>query len=223
MKKGIRVAIVDDSRADGVLLGRRLSELPLWDIEYELFEDPEQALVRVPLFQPDVLFVDYLLGPATGTALIQQLLQNGCKASCILLTGMGGERAAVEALRAGAHDYLTKDEASAETLDRVLRHADEQRKTTQALQISEGKYRQLVESTPDWVWSTDDSDRLTFTNDAIHKLLGYAPDEVLGQTRSSFIHPEDRAIAKQLLSGPAQAAAAWRNQPFRSGVPPEFS
>ncbi len=215
MKTGICVAIIDDSRADGVLLGRRLYELPFWEIEYKIFEDPEEALLHIPTLRPDVVFIDYLLGPMTGTALIQRLLEEGCEAACVLLTGMGGERAAVEALRAGAQDYLTKDEASPESLDRVLRHVMEQRRASHALQVSENKYRQLVESTPDWVWSTDNMDCITYSNDAIEKLLGYTPDELLGRPRSSLLHPDDRSLAKQLLSELACASHGWRNQPFR--------
>lgn len=57
------------------------------------------------------------------------------------------------------------------------------------LRDSEAKYRYLVENSPDIVWSADAEGRLTFISDTSEALLGWRPDEVIGQHYAVLIHP----------------------------------
>ena len=51
-----------------------------------------------------------------------------------------------------------------------------------AVQTGEERYRNLVETTFDWVWETDANGRYTYTSPKVQTLLGYSPAEVLGRT-----------------------------------------
>ncbi len=71
---------------------------------------------------------------------------------------------------------------------------------TRQLAESEARYRDLVESSPDWVWETDEHGLYRFSNGRVRDLLGYEPKEVLGRHAFEFLSPEDR----QRIAGLAQ-------------------
>jgi len=71
----------------------------------------------------DLVVVDSRIGDEDGLELVRQLRGARLEAPILMLTGRGGEESAVEALRAGATDYLNKASLSAEALRRSLRYA----------------------------------------------------------------------------------------------------
>src|SRR5665213_3048196 len=71
----------------------------------------------------DVLLIDYHLDPDDGLELLRELVNGGCTTPIILLTGQADRRLAVEAIKAGAFDYLVKGEVTSAILDLSLRHA----------------------------------------------------------------------------------------------------
>ncbi|MDY7016263.1 MAG: PAS domain S-box protein, partial [Cyanobacteriota bacterium] len=91
-----------------------------------------------------------------------------------------------------------------------LNHTLEERvrERTAQLQESEAKFRNLVESSQDLIWSVDALGRFTFVNPAVRQIYGYDPDELLGRPFSELVLPEQRdrdsAIFERLLSGEMQ-------------------
>ncbi|GMT41944.1 MAG: hypothetical protein IEMM0002_0355 [bacterium] len=134
MKIKLSALIIDDNPADANILGRYLQELKIWYVEYAVAQSGMEALEKAGESAPDVIFVDYHLGAETGTDVIRSFKEAGSRAAFILLTGMGGEKAAVEALREGACDYLAKSDLSPEMLERSLRHVTERRRAENKLQ-----------------------------------------------------------------------------------------
>ena len=61
------------------------------------------------------------------------------------------------------------------------------------LQESESRFRSLVEKSPDWIWEVDAEGCYTYTSPYIEHLLGYKPDEVIGQTFFSLMPGDERA------------------------------
>src|SRR5689334_18115447 len=80
--------------------------------------------------QHDVCLLDYRLGARTGVELLRAALEQGCKSPIILLTGQGEHEIDMEAMKAGAADYLVKGRLDAGTLERSIRYAAERRRAT---------------------------------------------------------------------------------------------
>jgi PAS domain S-box-containing protein len=83
------------------------------------------------------------------------------------------------------------------------KHAEEE------LRQSEERYRLIVETTNEWIWAMDLAGRMTYNNEAVHVILGYPPDEILGRDTLQFIHPEDLPAAQELVAKSIAGRTGW--------------
>ncbi len=79
-----------------------------------------------------------------------------------------------------------------------------------ALKASEKKYRDLVDSMTDWVWSMDADGVHHFTNKAVETLLGCQVEEVVNSSIYPLIHPDSIPAAKAALEKGIQHKTGWR-------------
>jgi PAS domain S-box-containing protein len=73
----------------------------------------------------------------------------------------------------------------------VARDVTERRQAEEALKASEKKYMDLVENSPDIIYSLDPEGHFTFLGGALRSLLGYSPQELLGKHFRCIVKPED--------------------------------
>ena len=88
-------------------------------------------------------------------------------------------------------------------------------KAGRALRDSEEKYRYLVESTRDWVWSINKEGYTTFSNGAIKHLLGYEVHEIKGTSSFSLMHPDDRKRFQKHYHKVVEQKRGWKNAVIR--------
>jgi DNA-binding NtrC family response regulator len=98
-----KILIVDDEEAARYGLRRALKN-------YETVEagSVEQARVTAASFRPDLILLDINLPGASGLDYLRELTATDNSPLVIMITAHGSERTAVEAIRAGAYDYLAK-------------------------------------------------------------------------------------------------------------------
>jgi PAS domain S-box-containing protein len=68
------------------------------------------------------------------------------------------------------------------------------------LTVSEARHRDLVVSSPDWIWEVDARGAYTYASPRIQELLGYAPEEVLGRTPFDLMPPEEARRVGPILA-----------------------
>ncbi|MEG4344964.1 PAS domain S-box protein [Microcoleus sp. A003_D6] len=87
----------------------------------------------------------------------------------------------------------------------VSRDMTERKQAEEAVKASETKYRSLVETSQDMIWSVDATGRYTFVNPAVKYIYGYEPAEMLDRPFSDFMTPEqaqkDLAVFARLFTG----------------------
>lgn len=86
-----------------------------------------------------VILLDYILPDINGLEVFSKLREQGCTLPVIMVTGQGGEQVAVEAMKAGAADYVTKNEDFVNVLPVVVRQVLE--KETLKVQLAEAEKR----------------------------------------------------------------------------------
>lgn len=74
---------------------------------------------------------------------------------------------------------------------------DDHRQTQSALEASERRYRQIIESTHLGVWLIDSQGKTQFINEQMATMLGYEPREMLGRSAFDFVFPEDMSEGQQ--------------------------
>ncbi len=85
-----------------------------------------------------------------------------------------------------------------------------------ALQASEARYRQIVETTNEGIWVVDENSRTTFVNQQMAALVGCAPEEMLGQPVTMFLFPEDLADHQEKLAQRQQGQTEVYEQRLRT-------
>jgi two-component system, cell cycle sensor histidine kinase and response regulator CckA len=136
-----RLLLVEDDEEDYLLTKKLLRDGGPASLQVHWVKSYDRALeeLRTPY---NVCLVDYGLGARDGLTLIAQAIADGFRGPMILLTGQGDHGLDVEAMRAGAADYLVKGQTTPQLMERVIRHAIDRKDAEAALQVSEARLRQ---------------------------------------------------------------------------------
>jgi diguanylate cyclase (GGDEF)-like protein len=121
----LRILIVDDCREDRELYRRLIARAFEQDHVVAESETAEQALESIAEAEPHCVLLDYQLPDLDGLAFLSALRAGSgeTRIPVVMLTGRGDEMVAVQAMKRGAQDYLTKSEATAESLRRAIQGA----------------------------------------------------------------------------------------------------
>jgi len=116
---GARVLVVDDDPAS-----RRLLEVRLRPLECDVItaSNGEQALATIRKDAPDLVLLDLQMPRMGGMDVLRMLRQDGIEVPTIVITAHGSIEIAVEAMKAGAYDFVTKP-IDANHFDIVVRKA----------------------------------------------------------------------------------------------------
>src|ERR1041384_8855968 len=70
--------------------------------------DGEQALTQIEAFHPAIVLTDLVMPKMGGLDLLKKIQESGDPITSVILTAQGTVETAVEAIKEGAYDYLTK-------------------------------------------------------------------------------------------------------------------
>jgi PAS domain S-box-containing protein len=68
-----------------------------------------------------------------------------------------------------------------------------------ALQRNEARYRNLVDTAQEGIWSMDKEGKTTFANRRMAEMLGYTPEEMLGRPVADFVHGDGSSVVSGIL------------------------
>ena len=121
--KSLNILLIEDDEDDAFYIKDILNEglgNPLPKIEH--FSSIEKNLKQINPFDYNLALFDYRLGKTNGIELVRNFRHQNCNIPIILLTGQGDQEVAVEAMKAGATDYLTKGKLSIESVTKSIRY-----------------------------------------------------------------------------------------------------
>jgi PAS domain S-box-containing protein len=212
----IRVLLVEDEPAHAELV-RRAFEARGGRVQLHIAESLSEARAQLAdsATLPHLIISDWRLPDGEG----MELLSSGgarLTVPVMIMTSHGNERVAVDALKAGALDYVVKSETTLLDMphlaERVLRDWEvrvERERMQQALRDSEGRFRLLAENATDVISRHDLQGAVLYVSPSCRAVLGYEPADLIGQPGLDLVHPDDRATVDS-----AQATAADRTRPF---------
>lgn len=193
MSKSLRVLHIEDSVRDFALLQRHLTGNG-YALVSERVDTPAAMSAALSGGDWDIILCDYSMPQFDALGALALLKQTGLEIPLIIISGTVGETVAVEAMRAGAHDYLMKDNLArlAPTIERELHEAEnrrarqnaeaERKAANEGQQASELRYRRLFESAQEGILIIDAATgEIVDANPYIIATLGYSYEELVGK------------------------------------------
>jgi len=197
MLRQSRVMIVDDDPETLALLREVIAKE---GYQVESAEDAESALRQIGDWQPDLVITDIHMPGMDGLALLAAVREKAPEILVILLTAYGSLKTAVDAIKAGAFDYLSKPfivEDIRLVVRRALEHKKLQRENRSLRDQLRERYRfdNLVGSSPGMV--------------AVYRLVAR-----VAETDSTVLIQGESGTGKELIARAIHANSARSNGPF---------
>ena len=196
MDTSIRVLIIDDSEDDCFLLVRQLKKGG-FNPTYERVDIAETMTEALDNHQWDLILCDYSMPGFSAFSALEIYNRNGFDMPFIIVSGTIADEIAVDAMKAGAHDYIMKNNMTRliPAIERELREAENRRERKRAdrkLKRSEEKYRSLFEESRDAIYMSAQQGDLVDFNQSTLDLFGYSREEMFGLgTKTVFVDPDE--------------------------------
>ena len=150
----------------------------------------------------DAIISDYHLPSFTGLEAMAMAKKRCPLTPFILVSGTIGEQAAIDSLKAGATDYILKQqpERLPSAVRRAVKEAAERAKLREAeleLARREKYFRTLTENSLDILCIINREGNVAHTSASVKNVLGYAPEELLGHPAFALVHAEDLPRAQE--------------------------
>ncbi|MBX3159126.1 MAG: response regulator [Deltaproteobacteria bacterium] len=211
----LRALIVEDVEADARLLLRELRRGG-FEVAFERVETPER-LVQALALPWDIVISDFSMPRLSAPRALELVKERDLDLPFIIVSGTVDEETAVEAMRAGANDFIAKGKFARliPAVQRELRDARlraERRKIQRTLLDTQQTLDAIVRCAPAFIVALDEAGRIKFVN---HRLPHQAPDEIAGTAWLDYITPDDRdEVAERFRA----VLATGESQAFETGL-----
>jgi len=210
--KPLKLLLVEDSEDDAALLLLRLRQGG-YKVQSQRVDTAPAMRGALQRERWDLVISDYVMPQFSGLAALAVLQEQGADIPFIIVSGHIGEDTAVASMKAGAHDYLMKDNLARlvpaverEIAEAQIRHA--RRQADEKLR-QEHSFRETIEaSIPSGIAVVDMQKRQAYVNPAFCAMVGRSESELVG-AKPPYVYwpPEERQVMieafEQIIAGKA--------------------
>ena len=205
MTHRLRALLVEDSESDALLLALELERAGI-TLDFERVDTAPTlaaALDRETAWQ--IVLSDYHMPGFGGLAALAMVREKLPEIPFIIVSGTIGEDIAVQAMKAGAHDYVMKSNLArlAPAIRREMREAAvrrEARLAAEALRESERRFSAMLANVELMSLMLDGEARVTYVNDHLLRSTGWTRQEVLGQDWFARFVPSEEQRARAVFA-----------------------
>jgi PAS domain S-box-containing protein len=194
MKQPLKFLFVEDVSADAELIFHEISKSGI-DFEKRLVDNKIDFLAAMKSFEPDLIISDYSLPQFDGLSAL--FLRNELTPSTpfILVTGSINEEIAVESMKAGADDYVIKQNLSrlGPAIMAAMKKKEiylEKEQAEKALQESEELIKTFINTNRDIMFVKDDKLRYIIVNEGTLRFFNLRRDQILFKTDFELVDSE---------------------------------
>ncbi len=209
----ISILLVEDNPHDALLMRRMLNGAAAGQCALTHETCLADAVRRLPEHKVDIVLLDLGLPDASGLEAVRLMLEAAPLLPVVVLTGRDDETLAMQALRAGAQDFLIKGESQAALVLRALRHAIERKTLEERLFLEQERAQVTLNSIGDAVVCTDNDGLVTFFNAGAEALTGLMTASAVGRPLEDSLQLMDDAgeLVRLGLELPAAAPSGRSN------------
>lgn len=189
-----RVLFIDDDEDDFVIFKDLISRIPQSNYKVDWCKKFDAIVDLICKTQYDICFIDYFLGSRNGLDLMKSCLSCKPDLPFIFLTGKGNQDISIEALHAGASDYLVKSELNTEKLERCIRYCIEKAEVLRKYRLSELRFRNIYEQSVDAIFIADEKLNFKNFNPSLLELTGYSKQILEKSNLFDFIDNESESV-----------------------------
>ena len=213
---GLRILLIEDSPVSTEIVRAYLLSPASGGMHLEAVESLGEGLARLEQTKIDLVLLDLVLPDSRGYETFERFHRKAPTVPVIVLTGMDDDRVAENAVRAGAQDYLFKDELTPAALLRSIRYAHERSRAAARLEESERRLRAVVEDQTELICRFEPDGALTFVNPAFCRFFGRSEVELQAWNFFDLFPEDDRLeIATHLASLEPKKNIQTREQAFQ--------
>ncbi|MGA8259928.1 MAG: PAS domain S-box protein [Arenicellales bacterium] len=211
--KPLRILFVEDSGEDTAILLQELRDGG-FEPQFERVDTAEAMRRAFSASVWDAVICDYAIPHFAIPEALKVLQESEHDLPFIVVAGRAEEESAIELMKAGAHDFVMKDnlERLVPALSREMTAAELRRQHTLAQALlgeSELRFRILEAASPVGIFHTDAAGRCLYVNERWAQMAGMAPAAALEKGWEAAVHPDDR---EQVTAERDRCLA--QNQPF---------
>jgi two-component system cell cycle sensor histidine kinase/response regulator CckA len=173
-----KILLVDDDEDDYIIVRDLISRIGNRRHQLEWINNYDAGLAAVRRGEHDICLLDYRLGERTGLELLRESQSFNHRPPMILLTGQGDHEIDIEAMKAGAAEYLIKGQLNSDMLERAIRYAIAGKRAEQNLRRERDLISRIMETSPVGIVVTDQSGRIIFANRCAENVLGLTKDVI---------------------------------------------
>ena len=210
MNEKLNLLVIDDDEVDRMAVARALRKSPLDFVLREAHDGPlGLEVLNSDAF--DCVLLDYRLPGDDGLDILRKIRSNGIRTPIIMLTRQGDEQLAVELMKAGASDYLTKDRMTPENLIRSVQYVIRSFRAEEQLQESRERYAVAVQGANDGIWDWHLKSGEIFFSPRWKSMIGFEEDQISGNPQEWWnrIHPDDIERVKSEFEAHLEGRTPW--------------
>ncbi len=200
MKKQILRALLVEHEIDDVAriktLLHEVREKAIEVIHVGSLAEAERSLASVT---PDVILASVTLPDAQGVRIVTVLDAAAPSTPIIALTQLRDNGISLDVMRAGAQDFLVKEELDSRLLSRSLRYAIERKNVQEQLRLSEEHFRSLIDLSLDVIMVISVDGNVRYASPSIKHVLGYDVATIVGKRLFDLVHPDDEFLFRRPL------------------------
>lgn|GEM_PF-603797 len=191
MTMPLSVLLLEDSEDDALIVLRELKRGG-YDVTYQRIETAPMMRTALTAQNWDVILSDYSMPAFSAPEALKIIQQMHMDIPFIIISGTVGEDVAVEAMKAGANDFFSKDKLIrlVPAVEREIRDAQERRmrqQTEHQLHQSEDRFAKVFQTSPIGICiSTFPEGRVIDVNSRYCELFGYTREELIGKTSAEL-------------------------------------
>ncbi|MEX0886866.1 MAG: response regulator [Phycisphaeraceae bacterium] len=133
-REPLPILLIDDDEDSYVVTRYLLTGVQDWSVDLDWESTYDAGLAAIMRQEHAIYLIDHRLDTASGLELLREAVAHGCRKPMVMLTGIQDRKVDVQAMQAGAADYLLKDRLDAPTLDRCIRYTLERQRLRDALE-----------------------------------------------------------------------------------------